>query len=69
MDSGDFSGALQPLCTDCHKIKRRIEHAWRRGELNASELDLSRSKEGGRLRAAAFGVAVDGFSVHPSLRE
>jgi hypothetical protein len=62
----DFIEApLQPLCSPCHVIKRKIEGRWRRGELRISELDLSISKEGARLRAAAFGVGVDGLALVP----
>jgi hypothetical protein len=64
-NGGAFEGNLQPVCFDCHKLKRLIEGRWRRGELPASELDLSVSKEGMRLRAAAFGVGVDGMPLVP----
>jgi 5-methylcytosine-specific restriction endonuclease McrA len=63
-EAADFYDApLQALCLDCHKIKRKIESAWRRRELNIRELDLSQSREGARLRAASFGVGVDGFPL------
>jgi hypothetical protein len=64
MDSG-FEGALQPLCLECHVIKRKVEGRWRKGTLGISELDLSIGKEGARLRAAAFGVGVDGLALVP----
>jgi 5-methylcytosine-specific restriction endonuclease McrA len=68
--NGGFEGPLQPLCEDCHRIKRRIEGRWRRGELKVAELYLATGREALRLRAAAFGVGADGFQlvrVEPSL--
>lgn len=62
-DGGAFEGELQPLCLDCHKIKRVIENAWRKGKLGIAELDLSVGHQALRLRAAAFGVGVDGFQL------
>lgn len=62
-DSGDFEGELQPLCLGCHRIKRQIEGRWRKGTLAVTELNLATGKEALRLRAAAFGVGVDGFQL------
>lgn len=58
-----YEAALQPLCASCHAIKARLEYQWRKGKLPISELDLSISKEGARLRAAAFGVSVSGYPL------
>ena len=69
VDSRAFDGPLQALCEPCHKIKRRLENMWRRKELGIGELNLATGKEAYRLRAHAFGVAVDGLPLHPSLRE
>ena len=60
----DFhEAALQPLCFDCHKIKRVIENRWRRRELAVTELNFAAGKEALRLRAAMFGVGVDGRNL------
>ena len=60
----DFHAAtLQALCFDCHKIKRVIENSWRRRELGIAELNFATGKEALRLRAAAFGVGLDGFAL------
>jgi hypothetical protein len=64
-NGGAFEGDLQPVCTNCHGLKRLIEGRWRRGELPASELNLAVSREGARLRAAAFGVGTDGLPLVP----
>jgi hypothetical protein len=64
-NGGAFEGDLQPVCANCHKLKRLIEGRWRRGELPVSELNLAVSREGARLRAAAFGVGVDGMPICP----
>jgi hypothetical protein len=61
----DFAGELQPLCGLCHRLKRLIESRWRKGTLGITELNMSISKEGARLRANAFGVGVDGFALCP----
>ena len=59
-----FGGELQPLCGDrCHRLKRRVEGRWRRGELGVAELNFATGKEALRLRAAAFGVGVDGYPL------
>jgi 5-methylcytosine-specific restriction endonuclease McrA len=59
----DFHDArLQPVCEGCHRIKAKLEHRWRRGELPTSELDLAISKEAARLRAP---IGTDGMPIPP----
>ena len=63
-DHEDFYCAeLQGICELCHReVKPKLEAAWRKGKLAASELNLAVSREGARLRAAAFGTGEDGFA-------
>jgi HNH endonuclease len=62
-NGGDFEGELQPLCFECHKIKRVIEGRWRKGTLAITELNLAVGRQAMHLRAAAFGVGIDGLLI------
>ena len=55
--SEDFYLApLQPLCVPCHdSVKRKLEHAYRRGEMNADPLRMD-SQEAIRLLGPTLGV-------------
>ena len=55
--SEDFYLApLQPLCVPCHdSVKRKLEHAYRRGEINADPLRMD-SQEAIRLLGPTLGV-------------
>jgi hypothetical protein len=64
--SEDFlSAQLQPLCYPCHNsIKRKLEHAYRRGEIKAPMLKMD-SSEARRLLGASMGCGVDGRPLDP----